>query len=94
MTTFVLNEGNRQTPFDQVLQSASGGMMEVVDEDGKLVATLVLARDEASAARAASLTDEELAELRRRRALPRDKDVTTAQLLDQLRRLEEAESQK
>lgn len=94
MEPLVLNQVSRQFSLERLLESAGqcGGALEIVNGEGDVVATLMLAPNPKTVQRAANLSEDEIADLRRRMKTPRDKDITTAELFERLRRLETVES--
>lgn len=89
MTTIVLNEESSRVAIGDILASATGRVVEIKDQQGTVVAELVLHRpaEGNGADSAAAWAESEIEDIRRRRAADRSKDITTAELL---RRAEEA----
>jgi hypothetical protein len=82
MTSIVLNDESSRTPIGELLASASDAVIEIKNEQGAVVAEIILHHgpDNISAA-AMAWAESEVDELRRRQRADRSKDVTTAELL-------------
>jgi hypothetical protein len=92
MTTLVLDEKTEQTPIGTVIRSATDSVVEVRDEHGKLMATVLLADDEDGFDYAPYLAEvtRRSAELDRRARHP-GPWLTTKQLLEGIQALERDE---
>lgn len=92
MTTLVLDEKSEQTPIGSVIRSATDSVVEIRDENGSLVATLMFPDEdddfdyEPFMAEAQRIVDE----YKNRPPDPRPA-LTTQEFLDSLRRLEPPE---
>ena len=82
MTSIVLNEESSRTPIGDLLAAASGPVIEIKNEQGGVLAEIILhpGPDNVSAA-AIAWAESEVDELRRRQRADRSKDLTTAELL-------------
>ena len=83
MTSLVLNAETSKWPIGDVLASATAPVIEIKDEQGRLIAKIVL-NTEVQLTDDSSLVEQaegDIAELRRRRKMDRSGDVTTRELL-------------
>jgi hypothetical protein len=87
MTTIVLNEETARRPLGDVLRSASGSEVRITDSTGKLIARLLFGELPAICRLTREEVEKDLGDLRRRAAADRSGDLTTAQLLERLRRI-------
>lgn len=89
MTELILNEMTAKTPIGELLNAADGAI-QIRDESGRVLATLVPAEEDDPASRAAAqaLTAQDLEEIRRRRNSDRSGDLTTAEFLSHLHALD------
>jgi hypothetical protein len=88
MTTLVLDEVTRKTTLGELLEFASDRVVEVRHEDGTLVATVVLSRDDAGVDydRLVAEAERDIDELRRRANDPRPA-LSTLEFIAALERL-------
>jgi hypothetical protein len=86
MTILVLNSETAKTSIGELLSGARDPQIQIRDECGRVLATVVLAPESDAASRhaARALSAADRAEIRRRRATDHADDLTTAELLDQL----------
>jgi hypothetical protein len=86
MTTFILDDESEQTTLGEFLESAGDRVIELRLEDGTLVATIVLSRDDLGVDYEALVAEAErnIDEIRRRMQEPLSKAITTDQLLQRL----------
>jgi len=83
MTSMVLNDITSRTAIGDVLAAATGSIIEIKDETGKLVAEIVLhsALQSADSRSHVQQVEADIEEIRRRRSADRAHDVSTKEML-------------